>query len=108
MLQIRLPIPDGFAQDAEELSVYYVSDQGRRSAVAFEVEEDRVVFKTDHLSWYGILNQALANELDYEGENFYTDGNMAGKYYADLQPGDWLEIPLDSNAGFAEGTYEID
>ena len=106
-LQIRLPIPDGFAQDAEELSVYYVSDQGRRSAVEFEVEEGRVVFETDHLSWYGILNQALANELYYEGENFYTGDNTAGKYYADLQPGDWLEIPLDSNAGFAEGTYEI-
>ena len=106
-LQIRLPIPEDFERDPEKLSVYYISDKGRRSALEFEVDGDYAVFETDHLSWYGILNQSLSNELYYEGEDFYAGGSTAGNYYADLQPGDRIEIPLDSNPGFAEGNYEI-
>lgn len=106
-LQIRLPIPEDFERDPEKLSVYYISDKGRRSALEFKVDGDYAVFETDHLSWYGILNQSLSNELYYEGEDFYAGGSTAGNYYADLQPGDRIEIPLDSNPGFAEGNYEI-
>ena len=69
-LQIRLPIPEDFERDPEKLSVYYISDKGRRSALEFEVDGDYAVFETDHLSWYGILNQYLSNELYYEGEDF--------------------------------------
>ena len=105
-LKISLPLPDGFNRDT--LSLYYISDDDRKSRLPYQFNEGtgQVEFTTDHLSCYGLINQAPGAEYYYEAENYYsqtTGGGMA----ADLQPEEEITFTPSDLAGFAEGNYEL-
>lgn len=105
-LKISVPIGEGF--DKKSLSLYYISDDKKKTRLAFAIneEEERVEFTTSHLSCYGIINCGIGSEYYYEGENYYGQTAGSGKA-ADLQPEDSITFPLSDAPGFSEGNYRL-
>ena len=53
MVEVRIPAPTGY--DRDNLSVYYVDDEGNAEALDFRLENEDVVFETDHFSIYAVV-----------------------------------------------------
>ena len=105
-LTIRIPVPEDF--NPETLSVYYLPDGIKKIRIPFKLVEDGqyAEIETDHLSLYGIVNQALGNEFYYSAADYYDRSAEEG-LFADLQPEGAIEIPVKDNPGFVESNYRL-
>ncbi|MFT4105042.1 MAG: hypothetical protein QM657_04700 [Lacrimispora sp.] len=105
-LKISLPIDEEF--DREKLSLYYISDDKKKTRLAFTINEaeGRIEFTTSHLSCYGLINVGLGTEYYYEGEHYYSQTAGGGKA-ADLQPEDSITFTLSDAPGFSGGNYRL-
>lgn len=105
-LTIRISIPGDFTKD--KLSLYHISDEGKKYKLEFKLEDGMVEFQVSHLSRYGLIDGAVGSELYYEAENYYSvqlagEGNSS----ADLQPGDSFTFTVSDEKQFAAGNYGL-
>lgn len=63
IITISMNIPEGY--DVSKLALYHISDDGKMKAVKFKLQGNKIVFKTDHLSVYAIvqLNHSIINPI---------------------------------------------
>lgn len=66
-ITISMTVPKGY--DVKKLGLYHISDNGKMTAVKFTVKGNKIVFKTNHLSVYalvqfenGVVNPIKPNE----------------------------------------------
>ncbi len=66
-ITISMTVPKGY--DVKKLGLYHISDDGKMTAVKFTVKGNKIVFKTNHLSVYalvqfenGVVNPIKPNE----------------------------------------------
>lgn len=52
MVTIRMDIPKGYAKDL--IRLFYIDDQGQRQEIHFTIENNQIVFETNHFSYYAI------------------------------------------------------
>lgn len=118
ILRIRIPVPESFGEETErstgrtvlteeQLSLYQVTEDGKKIKLPFRLtdEGEYVEFETRETGLFGLVDQAMGNELYYSAAGYYDQTTGSHGQYADLQPGDVISIPVKDLAGFAESNY---
>ncbi len=52
MVKIRMDIPKGY--DVDRIQLFYINDRGERQVIKHTIENNQIVFETDHFSYYAI------------------------------------------------------
>lgn len=120
VMKIRIPVPESFgggssrnrsaarAVDSEEqISLYRITEDGKKITIPFKLVQNKAYaeFETRQLGLFGLVDQAMGNELYYSAADYYDRTTGSSGQYADLQPEDKITIPVKDLAGFVEGNY---